>query len=98
MIEVRQTAIFRDWLAALRDLRAVARIDTRIGRLRQGNFGDAKSVGDGVGELRIDYGPGYRVYFTRRGEKIVLLLCGGDKGDQTRDIARAKALAAVEKG
>lgn len=98
MIEVRQTAIFRDWLAVLRDLRAVARIDARIGRLRQGNFGDAKSVSDGVSELRVDYGPGYRVYFARRGEKVVLLLCGGDKRGQARDIARAKALAAEWKG
>jgi putative addiction module killer protein len=94
MIEVRQTAIFGEWIAALRDLRAAARIDGRIGRLRAGNFGDVKSVGGGVSELRVDYGPGYRVYFTRRGDKIVILLCGGDKGSQARDIRRAKALAA----
>ena len=94
MLEVRQTAIFRDWLAALRDRRAVARIDARLGRLRQGNFGDAKSIGGGVSELRVDYGPGYRLYFARRGDTIVLLLCGGDKDGQIRDIARAKALAA----
>ena len=94
MIEVRQTAIFGEWIAALRDLRAAARIDARIGGLRAGNFGDVKSIGGGVSELRVDYGPGYRVYFTRRGDKIVILLCGGDKGSQARDIRRAKALAA----
>jgi putative addiction module killer protein len=93
MLEVRETAQFSDWINSLRDLRAVARIDARIGRLRLGNFGDAKSVGDGVSELRIDYGPGYRVYFTRRGEIVVILLCGGAKGSQARDIERAKAVA-----
>ena len=93
MIEVRQTSRFTDWIGNLRDLRAIARIDARIGRLRLGNFGDAKSVGGGVSELRIDYGPGYRVYFTRRGEAVVLLLCGGDKDSQTRDIMLAKTLA-----
>ncbi len=80
MLEVRETAHFSEWVNSLRDLRAVARIDARIGRLRLGNFGDAKSVGDGVSELRIDCGPGYRVYFTRRGEAVVILLCGGAKG------------------
>ena len=98
MVEVRQTAVFGKWIAELRDHRAVARIDARIGRLRQGNFGDAKSVGGGVSELRVDYGPGYRVYFLRRGEAVVVLLCGGDKGGQGRDIARAIALAAELKG
>jgi putative addiction module killer protein len=93
MIEVRQTSRFTDWIGNLRDLRAVARIDARIGRLRLGNFGDAKSVGGGVSELRIDYGPGYRVYFTRRGEALVLLLCGGDKDSQGKDIMLAKTLA-----
>lgn len=93
MIEVRQTSRFTDWIGGLRDLRAVARIDARIGRLRLGNFGDAKSVGGSVSELRIDYGPGYRVYFTRRGEAVVLLLCGGDKSSQAKDIRLAKTLA-----
>lgn len=93
MLEVRETAHFSDWINSLRDLRAVARINARIGRLRLGNFGDAKSIGDGVSELRIDYGPGYRVYFTRRGETVVILLCGGAKGSQARDIERAKAVA-----
>jgi putative addiction module killer protein len=94
MVEVRQTAAFGEWLDALRDLRAAARIDARIGRLRRGLFGDAKAIGEGISELRVDYGPGYRIYFVRRGDTVVILLCGGDKGSQTRDIARAKALAA----
>jgi putative addiction module killer protein len=93
MLEVRETAHFSGWINSLRNLRAVARIDARIGRLRLGNFGDAKSVGDGVSELRIDYGPGYRVYFTRRGDTVVILLCGGAKRSQARDIERAKGVA-----
>ena len=90
MIEVRQTSIFSKWIAELRDRRAVDRIDLRIRRLSLGNPGDVKSVGEGVSELRIDYGPGYRVYFVRRGKVIVILLCGGDKSTQDRDIATAK--------
>ena len=97
MIEVRQTAAFGAWIGGLRDLRAAPRIDARIGRLRVGNFGDVKSVGDGVSELRVDFG-GYRVYFTRHGHKVVLLLCAGDKGSQARDIKLAKAMAAELKG
>ncbi len=93
MIQVRQTETFRTWLADLRDRRAVARIAARIDRLKLGNPGDVKSVGDGVSELRIDYGPGYRLYYKRVGQEIVLLLCGGDKSTQDRDIERAKALA-----
>lgn len=93
MIQVRQTETFRTWLADLRDRRAVARIAARIDRLKLGNPGDVKSVGDGVSELRIDYGPGYRLYCKRVGQEIVLLLCGGDKSTQDRDIERAKALA-----
>ena len=93
MIQVRQTGTFRSWLADLRDRRAVARIAARIDRLKLGNPGDVKSVGDGVSELRIDYGPGYRLYFKRVGQEIVLLLCGGDKSTQDRDIQRAKVLA-----
>jgi putative addiction module killer protein len=81
---------FRTWLEALRDREARARIRVRINRLRQGNFGDCKAVGSGVSELRVDYGPGYRVYFGRQGEKIVILLCGGDKRTQTRDIETAQ--------
>jgi len=93
MIEVRKTRQFLDWLRALKDLRAIARIQIRIDRLSLGNAGDVGPVGDGVSELRIDYGPGYRVYFAQRGKTFVLLLCGGDKKTQQRDIAMAKALA-----
>jgi len=90
---VLRTDIFIDWLNALRDRRAAARIAVRIMRLEDGNAGDVKPVGEGVSEMRIDYGPGYRVYFTRRGKEIILLLCGGDKRTQSRDIALAKKLA-----
>ncbi|HEY3777549.1 MAG TPA: type II toxin-antitoxin system RelE/ParE family toxin [Rhizomicrobium sp.] len=93
MIEVRQTEVFTDWFAGLRDRRARARITARIRRLSLGNPGDAKPVGGGVSEMRIDYGPGYRVYFVRRGEVLFLLLCGGDKQTQGRDITRALELA-----
>lgn len=94
MIEVRQTASFADWLAELRDVRGRAVIARRIARLSLGAFGDTKSVGGRVSELRVDHGPGYRVYFTRKGQEVVILLCGGDKGSQERDIAVAKAMAA----
>ena len=93
MIVIRQTRLFADWVASLRDKNAIARINIRIRRLSLGNPGDTKSVGGGVSEMRIDYGPGYRIYFTRRGLNIVLLICGGDKRTQAADIARAKALA-----
>lgn len=93
MIEVRKTETYAAWFAALRDRRAKARIDIRIRRLSLGNAGDAKSVGGGVSELRIDYGPGYRLYFVRRGAAVVILLCGGDKGSQARDIERAQKMA-----
>ena len=95
MIEVRQTREFVAWRASLRDVVARRRIGARIDRLAFGNFGDAKSVGEKVFELRLDFGPGYRVYFARHGDRIVILLCGGDKGSQARDIARAQALAAA---
>ena len=94
MIEVRRTHEFSKWLADLRDTRARLYITRRIDRLAEGNFGDSKTVGDAVSELRINYGPGYRVYFARRGGALVILLCGGDKATQPRDIMRAKALAA----
>jgi len=94
MMEVRKTAAFSDWMANLRDQRARARIAARIDRLAFGNPGDVASVGEGVSELRIHSGPGYRVYFVRRGETLVVLLCGGDKSTQTRDIKIAKRLAA----
>lgn len=93
MIEVRQTEEFHDWLRRLRDANAVARIIARIRRMEQGNLGDNKSLGGGLMEMRIDYGPGYRVYFVRHGEAIVILLCGGDKHKQQRDIERARKLA-----
>ena len=93
MIDVRQTEHFADWLDNLRDGVAVKAIRRRIARVQIGLFGDTKSVGDGVFELRVDHGPGYRVYFVRHGDVVVLLLCGGDKKSQQRDIMRAKALA-----
>lgn len=92
-IDVRQTDVFADWFDGLRDREARARITVRIRRLSLGNPGDVKSVGGGVSELRIDYGPGYRLYFTRKGTAIVVLLCGGDKRTQDRDIMRAQELA-----
>jgi putative addiction module killer protein len=94
VIEVRQTDEFRTWLRDLRDDKAVARIVVRIRRLEQGNPGDTKSLGSGLLEMRVDYGPGYRVYYMRRGAVIVVLLCGGDKRTQQRDIKRAQMLAA----
>jgi putative addiction module killer protein len=93
MIEVRQTKIFMEWRAGLRDAVARKRIGARIDRLSFGNFGDAKSVGEGVSELRLDFGPGYRIYFVQRGDVLVILLCGGDKSTQARDIAKAKQMA-----
>jgi putative addiction module killer protein len=83
-------APFSEWLASLRDIKARARIRVRLDRVGLGNLGDCHGVGDGVQELRIDYGPGYRVYFGQVGSAIVLLLCGGDKSTQTKDIEQAK--------
>lgn len=93
MIEVRQTDVYAAWYAALKDRQARARIDVRIRRLSLGNPGDVRPVGEGVSELRIDYGPGYRVYFVQRGERLVVLLAGGDKGTQDRDVRLALQLA-----
>ena len=93
MIDVRQTEPFIGWFARLRDREARARITVRIRRLSLGNPGDVRPVGGGVSEMRIDYGPGYRVYFVRRGDTVVVLLYGGDKRNQDRDIARALELA-----
>jgi putative addiction module killer protein len=93
MIEVRQTETFRAWLDGLRDDNARVRIGIRIQRLERGNPGDVKPVGNGVSEMRIDYGPGYRMYFLQRGKTVVILLCGGDKRSQARDIARAIEMA-----
>jgi len=93
MIEVRQTDEYAKWFAGLRDMRAKARVTVRVRRLSLGNAGDVKAVGSGVSELRIDVGKGYRVYFVNRGECLVILLAGGDKSTQQRDIEKAKQLA-----
>ncbi|WP_332685537.1 type II toxin-antitoxin system RelE/ParE family toxin [Bosea sp. (in: a-proteobacteria)] len=93
MVEIRKTDAFASWLAELRDRQARARIIVRIERMQSGNFGDHKAVGESVSEMRISYGPGYRVYFTVRGATIVILLCGGDKSTQRMDVAKAKQLA-----
>jgi len=93
MIEIRKTEVYALWLDGLRDLNARARIQVRVERLAAGNAGDVKPVGEGVSELRINYGPGYRVYFTMRGRELVILLAGGDKGTQTTDIKTALHLA-----
>ena len=93
MIEIRKTEVFARWLDELRDLRARSRIQARIERLAAGNPGDVKPAGEGVSELRIDYGPGYRVYFKRRGRELIILLAGGDKSSQAKDIEAAQRLA-----
>lgn len=93
MIEVRQTTRFATWLAGLRDDRACARILKRLDRAGNGNLGDVAPVGGGVSEMRIFYGPGYRVYFVQRGAELIVLLCGGDKSTQGADIEEAKAMA-----
>lgn len=94
MIEIQTSATFDKWLSGLRDRDARNRIIIRIKRLADGNFGDCKSIGGGLFELRLSFGPGYRVYFIRHGETIVVLLNGGDKDSQQRDIERAKSIAA----
>jgi putative addiction module killer protein len=93
MIEIRKTDNFAKWLDNLNDTRARARILVRIERLAAGNPGDAKPVGEGVSELRIDYGPGYRVYYKKQGRKVIILLAGGDKRTQSKDIKTALSLA-----
>ena len=92
-MEVRQTTRFANWLAGLRDERAKARILKRLDRAGQGNLGDVAPIGEGVSEMRIFYGPGYRIYFVQRGSELIVLLCGGDKSSQSGDIEEAKALA-----
>ena len=94
-MELRKTKTFADWLDPLRDIQARARIQARIERLAYGNVGDVRPVGSGISEIRIDCGPGYRVYFTRKGEEIVFLLAGGDKKSQARDIKTAIQLALI---
>ena len=93
MVEVRQTEQFAQWLDDLRDLRARARVQARIERLIGGNPGDVRPVGSGVSELRIDYGPGYRVYYRQKGSTLIILLAGGDKSSQARDIEEALTLS-----
>lgn len=94
-LDVRKTEAFERWLSSLRDMQARTRVVTRIRLLGEGHIGDAKALGDGVSELRIHAGPGYRIYFARVGDQLVFLLAGGDKSTQTKDVARAKALAAA---
>ena len=93
MLEIRKTESYAQWIDNLRDLQARARVQVRIERLIAGNLGDVRAVGEGVSELRIDYGPGYRVYFTKRGREVVILLAGGDKSTQSADIKTALRLA-----
>jgi putative addiction module killer protein len=92
-MQIEVTDAFDKWLKGLRDLQARERVFTRIRRLREGNPGDVRPVGEGVSEMRIDYGPGYRLYFVQRGSALIILLCGGDKSSQGEDIAKALALA-----
>jgi putative addiction module killer protein len=94
MYELIKSETFDHWLSGLRDRNAKARIEVRIRRLGLGNPGDVKPVGEGVSEMRIDYGPGYRVYFQKRGSVLIILLCGGDKKTQDKDILTAKSIAA----
>jgi len=94
MYEIRQTVVFSEWLLRLADPTAKAKIAARIDRLALGNPGDVEPVGEGVSELRIHYGPGYRIYFVRHKRTVVVLLCGGDKRTQAKDIKAARALAA----
>jgi len=95
VIEIRQTERFARWFGRLRDRAVRARIQARIDRVRFGNLGDIRSVGSGVSEMRIDVGPGYRLYFARRGGRLIVLLCGGDKSSQQKDIREAVSLAAL---
>lgn len=98
MIEIRKTEAFERWFARLRDRMAIARIQSRIDRLQLGLSGDIKPVGKGVSEMRIDYGPGYRIYFFRRGREVVILLAGGDTRTQSRDIEKALEYARMLRG
>lgn len=93
MIEILQSAEFSKWLKRLKDRRARARVQARLDNMREGNFGDVKPVGQGISETRIHYGPGYRLYFIQRGSVLVVMLAGGDKKTQQRDIKHAKELA-----
>ena len=92
MYFIQKTKVFSDWLERLRDRKAQARIVLRLAKMEMGLLGDSKSIGDGLSEIRIDYGPGYRLYFTKKNNVIIILLVGGDKSTQTRDIAKAKLI------
>ncbi|WP_085608425.1 MULTISPECIES: type II toxin-antitoxin system RelE/ParE family toxin [unclassified Pseudomonas] len=93
MTEILRSSTFSSWLVKLVDSRARMRIQVRIDRMADGNFGDVKAIGEGISEARIDYGPGYRVYFMQQGRQLVILLCGGDKSSQSRDIKQARLIA-----
>ncbi len=93
MIKLLATDDYLTFIQQLRDKRAKAKISLRLGRLQLGNPGDVKPVGQGISEMRIDYGPGYRIYYKQRGQELIVLLCGGDKSTQTKDIANAKQIA-----
>ena len=93
MIPIIESSTFKRWVRGLRDRAAVARINARLRNVTNGHFGDVKAVGDGVFEMRVQSGPGYRVYFVRQGNEVIVLLCGGDKSSQPRDIRRAKQIA-----
>lgn len=93
MIEIFVSDEFADWFEDLKDRQARVRIQARIDRASLGNLGDSSPVGDGISEMRVHYGPGYRVYFMQQGSKLIILLCGGDKGSQTKDIQKAKRIA-----
>lgn len=93
MLELKQTETFRHWRSKLRDTKARALIASRLDRLAYGHVGDAAPVGDGISELRIHYGPGYRIYFRQRGKTLLILLCGGDKNSQAKDIKAAKQIS-----
>ena len=97
MFKIIQSRTFREWLSKLRDRRATDRIAVRLHRAAEGNLGDAKPLGSGLYEMRIDYGPGYRLYFVREGRAVIVLLCGGDKGSQQRNIRQARRMAARRK-
>ena len=92
MFQIEMTPEFKAWYAGLRDRKARTKIADRFLRIERGNLGDAKSVGGGVSEIRVDHGPGYRLYFCRKGNTLIVLLCAGDKSSQKRDIGRAKSL------
>lgn len=92
MYQIHQTDTFAKWFSKLKDRKAIAKILIRIESIKQGNFGDSKSLGSGLHELRLNIGPGYRVYYTRKSGLLILLLCGGDKSSQSKDIARARKI------